>query len=73
MNKIKIISGTKGSFQVNTYNGNYTPKQKQQLKEKYGENIVIIDKKFSEWPIHIGDARKTSALYRKYIKSNKNI
>ena len=62
-----VISGTKENLKVREIPGNYSPVRKAELISQFGKDLVIIDDNDKDWPVHIGDARKTSALYRKYV------
>ena len=63
-----VISGTKENLQVKRCSGSYSPKKRAELVSQFGKDLVIIDESDEDWPIHIGDARKTSALYRRWLR-----
>ncbi len=63
-----IISGTKEELQVNRCSGSYSHEKKAELVSQFGKDLVVIDDSDEDWPIHIGDARKTSALYRHWLR-----
>ena len=63
----KVLWGSVENLKVSTLPGSYCNGMKRHLVLRFGENIVVIDDNDRNFPVHIGDARKTSALYRKYV------
>lgn len=63
-----VIYGTKENLQVKRCSGNYSPEKKAELVAQFGKDLVVIDDWDEDWPVHIGDARKTSALYRRWLR-----
>lgn len=64
---ITIVWGSVENLHVTRVPGIYCNGMKRHLVLRFGENIVVIDDNDRNFPVHIGDARKTSALYRKYV------
>ena len=64
---LKVVWGSVENLKVSEIAGFYSSGLKRDLQLKFGYDIVVIDDNDPNFPIHIGDARKTSALYRRYV------